>query len=232
MPIHEAEKLNAQSIRRLIACRIERNSLGGVLRYLRRKGKCSVNRILATAGLLGGLLWIALAFVAPIDARETREYEVMWNRCWTPALLGLLAGFGGQFLRVSPLLTRTAKNGFITLLVGLALMLIGNFAEYWVLSDLPHEGPDGFIRGLAWMTVLLGLLVMQVASAIVGYFGLKSSHFPKWQNVMFLLLLPITIAIGFISLNWAGTPMGIAGTAVGLSGLLRDSSRTSPVSSV
>jgi len=177
---------------------------------------------LAAAGLLGGIFWIVLAFFPPVGARETREYEILWNRFWTPALLGILAGFSGQFLTVRPSLTKTARSGFIALLIGLTLMVVGNFAEYWVLSKLPHEGPGGFVRGLAWMTVLLGLLVMQVASAIVGFSEAKSGHISKWLSVLLRLLLPATIAIGFASLNWAGIPMGIVSIVVGLTGLRQD----------
>ena len=175
-----------------------------------------MRRILAVAGLLGGLFWIALAFFPPA---ETREYEVFKNRLWTPALLGMLLGIVGLFLTMHPSLTTTAKGGFIAWLAGFALMIIGNFAEYWVLSDLPHEGPAGFIRGIAWMTFLFGTLVMLLASAIVGFDWLKSSRSPRLLSVLFLLLFPVTIGIGFVSMHWAGTPTGIASIAVGVLGL-------------
>lgn len=181
-----------------------------------------MQRTLAAMGLLAGLFWITLAFFPPVGARETREYEVLWNRLWTPVLLGILAGFGGLFLSRRASLISAARGSFIALLAGLALMVLGNFAEYWLLSDLPHAGPDGFIRGLAWMTVLLGLLVVLVSSAIVGAIWLKSGRSPGLLGVLFLLLLPATIAIGFVSLNWAGAPLGAVSIAAGLAGLVPD----------
>ena len=183
-----------------------------------------MRRNLAIAGLLGGLFWIVLGFFPPA---ETREYEVLWNRLWTPALFGMLLGIVGLFLTMHSSLTRTAKGGFIAWLAGFALMIIGNVAEYWVLSDLPHEGPDGFIRGIAWMTFLFGTLVMQLASAIVGFNWLKSGRGPSWLSVLFLLLFPFTIGIGFVSMHWAGTPTGILSIAVGLAGLLQSSTHAS-----
>jgi hypothetical protein len=175
----------------------------------------STNRLLGVAGSLGGTFWIALAFAPLLRMTETREGEVFWNRLWTLALLGMLLGFLGLMLAQRSALTRTARAGFIVLLVGFALMMLANSVEYWMLSDLPHQGPDGFIRGIAWMTFLVGTLAMQLASAIVGFNWLKSHQSPRWQGVPFLLLLPTTIAVGCVSLHWAGIPLGIASIAVG-----------------
>ena len=186
-----------------------------------------MRRILAVAGLLGGLFWIALVFFPPA---ETRECEVFMNRLWTPALLGMLLGIVGLFLTMRPSLTRTAKGGFIAWLAGFALMIIGNFAEYWLFSDLPHEGPDGFIRGIAWMTFLFGALVMQLAAAVVGFNWLKSGRSPRWPSVLFLSLFPVTIGIGFVTMHWAGAPTGIASIAVGLLGLLQTNPHVSQLS--
>jgi hypothetical protein len=36
--------------------------------------------IFAIAGLLGGLFWMALAFFPPEGVRETRTYEIVFNR--------------------------------------------------------------------------------------------------------------------------------------------------------
>lgn len=175
----------------------------------------STNRLLGLAGILGGTFWIALAFVPWLRVTETRAGEVFWNRLWTPALLGMLLGYLGLMLAQRSTFTRIALAGFIVLLVGFALMVLANSVEYWMLSDLPHQGPDGFFRGIAWMTFLVGTLVMQLASAIVGFNWLKSHQSPRWLSVPFLLLLPTTIAIGYVSLHWAGIPLGIASIAVG-----------------
>jgi len=184
-----------------------------------------VKKILGAIGMLGGLFWVTLAFYPPQCAPVTEASEVLCNRLWSPALLGMGLGYLGLFLTALPLLTRTAKFCLIALLVGFALMFLGNVVEYWMLNDLPHQGPNSFTRGLAWMTVLLGLLVTQVASASVGFLGFKARFIPRWLSVFFLLLFPATLTAGFIGLHWAGVPLGIVSGAAGFSGLMRDSDK-------
>ena len=44
-----------------------------------RIGERLMKPILATAGLLGGLFWMALAFFPPVGVRETRADELMYS---------------------------------------------------------------------------------------------------------------------------------------------------------
>src|SRR5262245_4632248 len=119
---------------------------------------------LALAGIVGGLLWVSLACFPPIGMRETRSYEILWNRLWTPALLCMGLGFFGLFQKLRQALSRAATSGLIAIVIGLALMVVGNVTEYWLFSALPHDGPEGFIRGVAWMTVLAATLLTLVAA--------------------------------------------------------------------
>lgn len=178
-----------------------------------------MRRTLAVAGLLSGLFWMALAFV-PSQMQETRADEIFWNRLWTPALLGMLLGNFGFFQTVQPSLTKAARFSFIAMLVGFGAMILGNFAEYWLLSDLPHQGPDGYLRGIAWMTFLSGMLLMLIASAGVGSTMPRTPLSPRWLKLLFVLLFPLTIAAGFVNMHWAGMPLGILGAIVGGFGLL------------
>ncbi len=171
--------------------------------------------LLALAGLLGGLFWIVLALFPPIGVRETREYEVFFNRLWTPTLLAMLFGCIALFLARRPVCTRFATGGLVILLAGLALMVVGNFTEYWLLNDLPHQGPEGYKRGIAWMAFLLGFLATQLALASLGLHWLMVGGDPKWLSLLFVGVLPATIAIGLVSMNWSGAPLGIASIAIG-----------------
>ena len=182
---------------------------------------------LAITGLLGGLFLITIRFFPPECVQVTEVSEVLCNRLWSPALLGMLLGFIGLFLTIRPSLSQLAWASFLALSVGFALMFIGNFVEYWTLNDLPHQGPDGFARSLAWMTVLFGLLIVLVSSAIAGFLSFKLGCIPRWLSVLLMLLFPLTIAIGFANINFAGLPLGVVSIGVGLSGLLQNGSRTS-----
>ncbi len=174
---------------------------------------------LALAGIIGGLFWVCLAFFPPVGVRETRDYEILWNRLWTPALVCMGLGFIGLFQTFRAGASRSGKIGMAAMLIGLVLMIGSNFTEYWMLSALPHEGPNGIIRGVVWMTFLAGTLLMLLATAITGITMMRTEGFPRWLSLLFVLMLPLTIAIGFVSLNWAGTPIGILSIIVGSFGL-------------
>ncbi len=142
-----------------------------------------MSRILALAGILGGGVWIGLAFFAsgwgPPGTTDYARYE-LWNRLRTPALLGMAFGFSGFSLALRPALSRTAKGGFACFVIGFALMIIGNIAEFWIFTTVPYsdgQGPN--IRDIAWMTFLLGTMLMLIASAVVGFAFLNTNRIPK-----------------------------------------------------
>ena len=95
-------------------------------------------------------------------------------------------------------------------------MFLGNFLEYWLLFKLPHDGPGGWVRGLAWSAVLLGLLVTLVTSVSAGYLGFRSRQMPRWLGAVLILLFPVTLAMGFTTMHFVGIPLGIASLAVGV----------------
>ncbi len=191
-----------------------------------------MNRILSTLSLLGGIFWIIIPFFPPVCAPVTEASEVLCNRLWSPALLSMLLGFVGLFLAKRPTLTRAEAISLFALVIGFTMMFMGNFVEYWMLNDLPHQGPAGLIRGLSWMTVLVGFLVALVASVTVGVFGFKTGHIPRWLSVLFLMLFPVTLVTGFVRPMWIGIPIGVLSISVGFWGLLSDSSRIPQARSV
>ena len=157
-----------------------------------------MRRGLALAGLVGGLSWISLAFFPPVGGprgSEAYDYEVLWSRLLVPTLLGMLLGQIGLFIRLRMAFSMAGRIGFVVMLAGLALMALANFVEYWLLSDLSHDGPEGIPRGIAWMTFLLGTLILLVASAVVGVAMLRKSVAPKWRSLMFLLLMRILLLL-------------------------------------
>jgi hypothetical protein len=134
------------------------------------------------------------------------------NRLWTPALLGLVCGFSGFARSVWFRVGRFSRAVVLALTVGVGLMLVGNATEYWVLYRLPHEGAAGIWRALAWMTVLLGALVVLLALPLLGY-SLLRSPLPKWLGWVLLVATPVAVAVGATGSRLASLPVAAVGAA-------------------
>lgn len=172
-----------------------------------------------TLSVLGGWLWISLPFFPPACVPVTEITEGFCNRLWTPALAGMFIGAVGLFELLKPLSTKALRLGLNGIQVGYGLMVIGNFAEYWIFFGLPHEGPNGWLRGLLWMSVLLGWLIALLGSVIAGISLFRSPCNQKWQSLLFLLPLPLTIVLRIPGPSWAGIPLGLLGILIGGFGL-------------
>jgi hypothetical protein len=162
------------------------------------------------AGLTGGALWIGVWTLWPED-------EILRNRIASVALLGMTAGFYGLYARVRPALPRVGAVALRIMLAGLLLMTLGNAVEYWLLFGLPHQGGGlgSLARGLAWITFLLGALLLFTASIGAGSSMLRERVSPAWLGLLVLLLLPLTVAFAFVHAGLAALPLA-ALCAVGL----------------
>ena len=170
-------------------------------------------------GFVAGLAWIILAFFPAECAPPTGTSEVFCNRLWTPALAGMLAGFSALFIDVRSLLSRAATLGFAGLLAGFVLMVAGNLSEYWFLNDLPHEGPDGWPRSVAWMTLLFGFLLVLIGASVYGIASLRGAHASRLMGLLFTSLVPLTLILGAVSQSWVGLSLGglsVVASALGL----------------
>ena len=177
-------------------------------------------------GLVAGVTWIILPFFPAECAPPTESSEVFCNRLWTPALTGMLAGFSALFERIRPLLSKAAILGFAGLLVGLVLMVAGNLGEYWFFNDLPHEGPDGWIRAVAWITVLSGFLLVLMGGSVCGIAWLRGARSARLMGLLFTSLMPLTLIFGAISQTWVGLPLGGLSVVASALGLLHEGSST------
>jgi hypothetical protein len=175
-------------------------------------------------GLVAGVTWIILAFFPAECAPPTESSEVFCNRLWTPALAGMLTGFSALFMRIRSLLSRAATLGFAGLLVGFVLMVAGNFSEYWFLNDLPHEGPDGWIRAVAFMTLLFGFLLVLTGASVCGIASLRGAHASRLMGLLFTSLLPLTLIVGTVSQSGVGVPLGGLSVITSALGLLHEGS--------
>lgn len=163
---------------------------------------------LGRAGLCGGVLWTALAFFPP-------EGEVVRNRLWTPALLGIWLGVLGVWLAWRSALRLVGDRALGTAVVGLGLMTFGNLVEYWGLSSFPHQGgPGAMARGLTWMTFLLGVLLLVVGTLFAGVSMLRTPSAPRLLAGLCLLLVPATIVGALLSPGLAALPLACLASAL------------------
>jgi hypothetical protein len=138
----------------------------------------NARRWLGLATLLGGLGCMATFLLPPRwGPPGTAAYVVYqnWNRLTGLALLVMGLGGLGLFLNLRPRLGRLARAGALTLLAGAGLTLLGSVAEFWVFKDVPYAGSGGGVnaRGLAWMTFLVGGLVLLLGGAVTGLAALR-----------------------------------------------------------
>lgn len=163
---------------------------------------------LGRAGVCGGLLWATLAFFPPED-------EVTRNRLWTPALLGIWLGALGVWLAWRPALRLVGDRALGTAVVGLGLMTLGNLVEYWGLSRFPHEGgPGAMARGIAWMTFLLGVLLLVLGTLCAGVSMLRTPAAPRLVAGLCMALVPATIVGALLNPGFAALPLACLGSAL------------------
>lgn len=125
-------------------------------------------RLLLALGVLGGVAWIAYAFVPAECAPPSPKTLIYCNRLWTPALFAMTVGFLG-FLRWATTLDSPRLTRWLSIaVVGAAFMTFGNFAEFWLFFGWPQQGPDGWLRNSLWVTDAIGLLGLLLAAFAAG----------------------------------------------------------------
>lgn len=172
-------------------------------------------RILLALGIVGGVTWIAYAFVPAECVPPTEDTEVFCNRLWTPAIFAVTCGFLGlrRFAAVSGWSTARRAIGLVA--AGAALMTFGNFMEYWVFFGWPHVGPDAWLRGTLWMSVLLGLAAVLLGSLVTGVLLIVARGAPLGSRVLGSLLVTAVSFSMFIGLLAFGA-LSIATSLFGL----------------
>lgn len=153
----------------------------------------------ALLAIVGAAGWMSLAFYPPECVPVTAASEIFCNRLWS-APLGLMA-VGAFGISRGTEVAGSGRFGRWVVPAGYALMTVGNAGEYWLAYQLPHEGPNGVIRSLLWMTVLLGWLLLLVGSTALGASWLRSRKVRRSVGVALLLVIPISVlgAVAFRS---------------------------------
>lgn len=178
-------------------------------------------RLGSVFAIIGGAFWISLPFYPPECVPVTEASEVFCSRLWSPALLAML--IGAIALRVllptqgpDPVLPR-----FRIIVIGFALLTVGNVGEYWLAYELPHQGGIGaMVRGLLWTTVLAGWLTALVSSFVAGAELLRSGRRDRQMGWLFLVAFPLTFVLAIAATpNLVPLPIGLLGIVIGIHGL-------------
>ncbi|MBK9056063.1 MAG: hypothetical protein IPL78_35745 [Chloroflexi bacterium] len=175
-------------------------------------------RNLAYLGFLGGLFWLGL-FLFPPDfgypGTFAYTYYQWYNRLWTPVLLLMACGFLAFRQTHHHPETLVIRWAFRVIFLGFGLMMLGNTAEFWFFTTLPYG--EWNMRTFAWLTVLLGALILLIAAFILGIAWLRSRSQPVWVSVLCLLALPLTLVgifQGFMFLPLAPLTWVMSGLAL------------------
>jgi hypothetical protein len=179
-----------------------------------------LTRVAFIIGGLGGVAWLMLPFYPPQCAPVTAASEIFCARLWTPILAALLVGV---IAMASTIVRQAAPGGRIglrPLSLGFAQKVVWNGAEYWPLSHMPHQGPDGWFRGFPWMSTLLGWLLALGSSFVVGIRWARASYDPRRRlGLMLVTPLPLTFGLAALGPSWVPIPIGLLRLAIGGVGL-------------
>ena len=105
--------------------------------------------------------------------------------------------------------------GLVMALVGLAVMIAGNVAEFWAFSEEAY-GPST-LRASAWMLFLLGMVAFYVGTVLFGIGTLRARALPRLGALLLLVWFPLGFVVSGL-LQLVGVPEGLASS--GMTGLL------------
>ena len=169
-------------------------------------GSSNLIRWTGLAAMVGGVLWalwtVGFNFVGYGDP-GTPAYEryEAYNRLLPLALLLVMMGFLGLHAAQRKSYGRLGKAGFVTALVGLALVISGSVGEFWVFTAQPYGEPNG--RDASWMLYLLGHLVLAVSCVLFGVATARAKVLPRKAALMFAVLGGFAVAPFFGALIFA-----------------------------
>jgi len=125
--------------------------------------------VVPIAAPLVGLGFVSLFFLmsspqwgAP-GTEAYRIYEAR-NRLLPVSMMLIAIGLVAVYLPLRTVLGSLGRLGFVVSLIGVALMLAGNIAEFWLFSDQPYGQVNP--RAMAWSSFLFGALLLVVGLTI------------------------------------------------------------------
>jgi hypothetical protein len=151
--------------------------------------------IFGVLGVLGSLVWLSLNTVlspdwGPPGSANYLGYQTV-NRLWALAFALILCGYLGLVQRYPLRGVRGGRIGFGFIVTGLIMMMAGNIAEFWFLTELPFGQLN--MRACAWIGVLLGMLGLLIGAAVLGLAGWRQHAMPASGGAGLALALPIFV---------------------------------------
>jgi hypothetical protein len=167
-------------------------------------------RALALVGVVASLLVAALTVALSSDwgPRGSPAYEryELANRALGLLLVGLIPA--PVALRLAIAVgpdTRMLRAVLAAIAVALVVLVIGNAAEFWLFTDAPYQGPGSEGRLLAWMSFLIGALVVVGLTIVAGALAWNVRQVARPLALVVLIAAPVGIAVAV-----AGGPFLIA----------------------
>lgn len=143
------------------------------------------------AAMLGGVLWALWAVVVqsvgwgePGSAAYER-YELI-NRLLPLALLPVVVGFVGLHVAQRRRYGWLGTTGFVLVLAGFAIILVGSAGEFWAFTEQGYALPN--LRDTSWTLFLLGHPVLAVGALLFGLATARAQVFPDDVGMLFAVL--------------------------------------------
>lgn len=159
------------------------------------------------AAMAGGVLWAlwtgGFNFVDYVGELGTPAYEryEAYNRLLPVVLLPVVVGFLGLHAAQRRSYGWLGRAAFVTVLLGLALVIAGSVGEFWVFTEQPYGEPNG--RDASWTVYLLGHLVLAVGSVLFGIASVRAKVLARKPTKLFAVLGGFAVAPFFGALIFA-----------------------------
>jgi len=166
---------------------------------------------------VGSTLWPLLTFASPPKVYQT------YGRAFFFVFLFLVLALRGLHTHSSSAGGQLERYGFRIAFASLLLLLAANVADYWLGVAILGQR----LWGASFAATLLGLLLLLIASVLLGAAALRSAALPRW-SAWAMIASPMAVILSLWGVRHIpSAPMLPLGIAWGLAGysLWKDSSK-------
>ena len=158
---------------------------------------------------VGSTLGPLLTFATP-----SRVYQT-YGRAFFFVFLFLVLALQGLHTRGGAAGGRLARYGFRIAFASLLLLLVANVGDYWLGTEILGRR----LWGASFAVTLLGLLLLLIASVLLGAAALRSTALPRWSAWVLMIASPLGVVLSFWGVKHIpSAPMLPLGIAWGLAG--------------